>query len=39
MVQPSVAEADLPALFPKGVENKSVPSGKSYIRLTPQPDK
>ncbi|KAG1654498.1 Peroxiredoxin-6 [Nymphon striatum] len=38
MVIPSVKEEDLPKLFPKGVKVKSVPSGKSYLRITPQPE-
>ncbi|XP_059469014.1 peroxiredoxin-6-like [Neocloeon triangulifer] len=38
MVQPSVPDADLATLFPNGVERVEVPSGKGYIRLTPQPD-
>ncbi|XP_023222336.1 peroxiredoxin-6-like [Centruroides sculpturatus] len=37
MVVPSVKEEELPKLFPQGVENFPVPSGKSYIRLTKVP--
>ncbi|CAM6000675.1 unnamed protein product [Sphagnum balticum] len=37
MVVPSVKDADLATLFPAGVEIKSVPSGKTYLRMTPQP--
>jgi len=39
-------QADLPSgeyvghavQFPKGFETADLPSGKSYIRITPQPD-
>lgn len=37
MVLPTVKEADVPELFPKGVTKVKVPSGKEYIRITPQP--
>lgn len=37
MVLPTVKPEDVPQLFPKGVEIAEVPSGKKYIRLTPQP--
>ncbi|XP_077986546.1 peroxiredoxin-6-like [Glandiceps talaboti] len=37
MVIPSVKPEDVPKLFPKGVTIKEVPSGKQYIRVTPQP--
>ncbi|XP_070531736.1 peroxiredoxin-6-like [Ptychodera flava] len=37
MVVPTVKAEDIPKLFPKGVEIKPVPSGKEYLRLTPQP--
>lgn len=37
MVVPSVKPEDVEALFPKGVTVKEMPSGKQYIRLTPQP--
>ncbi|XP_071802111.1 peroxiredoxin-6-like [Asterias amurensis] len=38
MVIPSVKQEDIPKLFPKGVTMKPVPSGKSYLRYTPQPE-
>jgi len=38
MVLPSIKEEDLPTLFPKGVTVKEMPSGKPYMRFTPQPD-
>ena len=38
MVVSSVKAEDLAATFPKGVEIKAVPSGKPYIRITPQPN-
>jgi hypothetical protein len=34
MVVPSVLEEELVTLFPEGVEKLSVPSGKSYLRMT-----
>jgi hypothetical protein len=37
MVVPSVKDVDLATLFPAGVDVKSVPSGKTYLRITPQP--
>lgn len=37
MVLPTVKDDDIPHLFPKGVQRTEVPSGKSYIRLTPYP--
>ena len=37
MIIPSVSEDDAKKLFPKGFEVKEVPSGKKYIRVTPQP--
>ena len=30
--------ASMLSQFPKGFEKKEVPSGKGYIRLTPQPN-
>ena len=36
MVLPTVSKEDAAQLFPKHVV-KDVPSGKSYIRITPQP--
>lgn len=38
MVLPTVKDADIPALFPKGITTVSVPSGKSYLRKTQQPE-
>jgi len=37
IVQPSVKQEELATLFPKGVETVKVPSGKGYLRVTPQP--
>jgi 1-Cys peroxiredoxin 6 len=37
MVVPSVKPEDVAGLFPKGVTIHDVPSGKQYIRTTPQP--
>lgn len=37
MVVPSVKPEEMSALFPKGVELVPVPSGKQYLRMTPQP--
>ncbi|XP_022085153.1 peroxiredoxin-6-like [Acanthaster planci] len=37
MVIPSVKQEEVAQLFPKGVTVKPVPSGKSYLRITPQP--
>ena len=37
MVVPSVKAEDVPNLFPKGVTIHDVPSGKQYLRTTPQP--
>lgn len=37
MVQPTVKEEELQQLFPKGVSRVELPSGKSYLRTTPQP--
>uniref|UniRef100_A0A1B6DVH4 1-Cys peroxiredoxin n=2 Tax=Clastoptera arizonana TaxID=38151 RepID=A0A1B6DVH4_9HEMI len=34
MILPTVAEEDIPKLFPKGVERVSMPSGKVYVRTT-----
>lgn len=36
MVLPSVPEEEAKTLFP-AFEQKSVPSGKGYLRFTPQP--
>lgn len=38
MVPPVVKDEEIPLLFPKGVTVYNVPSGKRYIRMTPQPD-
>ncbi|GLJ11655.1 hypothetical protein SUGI_0173690 [Cryptomeria japonica] len=38
MVVPSLSNEAALEKFPKGFETVAVPSGKSYIRLTPQPD-
>jgi len=37
MVVPSVKDADMAALFPLGVRIEAVPSGKGYLRFTPDP--
>lgn len=37
MVLPTVATDEINQLFPKGVSNIDVPSGKQYLRMTPQP--
>lgn len=37
MVLPTVKQEDVPKLFPKGVKVCDVPSGKPYLRFTPQP--
>ncbi|XP_035230396.1 peroxiredoxin-6-like [Stegodyphus dumicola] len=37
MVLPNIKNEDLPKLFPKGVTVKELPSGKPYLRITPQP--
>jgi hypothetical protein len=34
MIVPSVKDEDLPKLFPKGVEEVSMPSGITYVRTT-----
>jgi len=38
MVVPSVKTEDAPGLFPKGFKVHDVPSGKCYLRTTPQPE-
>lgn len=38
MVLPTIPEEDATTLFPKGYTKVPVPSGKGYIRKTPQPD-
>lgn len=37
MVLPSVKPEDAPKLFPKGVKVHEMPSGKQYMRFTPDP--
>ena len=37
MIVPSVSNDDAATLFPKGFKVADVPSGKPYIRITPQP--
>jgi 1-Cys peroxiredoxin 6 len=37
MVIPSVKQDEVAKIFPKGVTVKPVPSGKNYLRITPQP--
>ena len=37
MVVPSVKSEEISNLFPKGVTIHDVPSGKDYLRITPQP--
>ncbi|XP_033166203.1 peroxiredoxin-6 [Drosophila mauritiana] len=37
MVLPTVKAEDVPKLFPDGIETIELPSGKSYLRITPQP--
>lgn len=38
MVLPTVKQEDVSKLFPKGVTLKEMPSGKPYMRFTPQPE-
>ena len=38
MVVPSIKAEQIPDLFPKGVTIHDVPSGKQYLRTTPQPE-
>jgi len=38
MVVPGVRQEDTEGLFPKGVKVHAVPSGKLYLRTTPQPE-
>jgi 1-Cys peroxiredoxin 6 len=38
MIVPGVSKEDADKKFPKGYKVVDVPSGKQYIRLTPQPD-
>lgn len=38
MVVPTLADEEAKKLFPKGVFTKDLPSGKKYLRYTPQPE-
>ena len=38
MIVPTVSNDDAKRLFPKGFKVAEVPSGKPYMRLTPQPE-
>lgn len=38
MVLPTVKQEDIAELFPKGVTVREMPSGKNYMRYTPQPE-
>ncbi|XP_054240086.1 peroxiredoxin-6 isoform X1 [Indicator indicator] len=38
MVVPTLADEEAKQLFPKGVFTKDLPSGKKYLRYTPQPE-
>ena len=38
MILPTVSNDDAQKLFPKGFKTAQVPSGKPYMRLTPQPE-
>ena len=37
MVIPSLSNDDAKKLFPKGFRKEDVPSGKEYLRFTPDP--
>ncbi|KAL4634957.1 peroxiredoxin-6 [Arapaima gigas] len=37
MVLPNIPEEEAAALFPSGISTKELPSGKKYLRYTPQP--
>ena len=39
MVVPSLNNEEATKLFPKGFETANLPSGKTYLRLTPDPSK
>ena len=39
MITPAVSAEDAVTKFPKGFEAVQVPSGKGYIRITPQPNR
>ena len=38
MILPTVSNDEAQRLFPKGFKVAEVPSGKPYMRLTPQPE-
>ena len=38
MITPGVSNADADSKFPKGFDVMEVPSGKGYLRITPQPN-
>lgn len=38
MVLPTVKPEEAAKLFPKGVTTEDMPSGKGYMRFTPQPE-
>lgn len=38
MIQPSVSNEEAKTLFPKGFETVDLPSQKTYVRMTAQPD-
>lgn len=38
MVVPSLPDEEAKKLFPKGIFTKELPSGKKYLRYTPQPE-
>lgn len=38
MVPPSIPEEEAASMFPAGVYSKELPSGKKYLRYTPQPE-
>uniref|UniRef100_A0A8D2PZ76 Peroxiredoxin-6 n=1 Tax=Zosterops lateralis melanops TaxID=1220523 RepID=A0A8D2PZ76_ZOSLA len=38
MVVPTLPEEEAKKLFPKGIFTKELPSGKKYLRYTPQPE-
>jgi 1-Cys peroxiredoxin 6 len=37
MVHPTVKDEEAIELFPKGISVMNLPSGKPYLRITPQP--
>ncbi|KAJ8277847.1 hypothetical protein GJAV_G00080810 [Gymnothorax javanicus] len=39
MVLPNIPEDEASTLFPDGIDTKELPSGKKYLRYTPQPQK